>query len=77
MEELQEEKECEKPQGDEEEEEEEEVEEEEVEEAENEGEEAKTADPMKDDGAVSQASSLEQKVSENVEQVAEEKTNEA
>ncbi|XP_062954750.1 zinc finger E-box-binding homeobox 1 isoform X1 [Cynocephalus volans] len=75
MEELQEEKECEKPQGDEEEEEEEEVEEE-VEEVENEGEAAKTEGPMKDDGAVSQASSIEQKVSENSEQVSEEKTNE-
>ncbi|XP_027631420.1 zinc finger E-box-binding homeobox 1 isoform X3 [Tupaia chinensis] len=79
MEELQEEKECEKPQRDEEEEEEEEeeVEDEEVEEAENESEEAKTEGLMKDDGAVSQASSLEQKVSENSEQVSEEKTNEA
>ncbi|KAK2105167.1 Zinc finger E-box-binding homeobox 1 [Saguinus oedipus] len=76
MEELQEEKECEKPQGDEE-EEEEEVEEEEVEEAENEGEEAKTEGLMKDDRAESQASSLGQKVSESSEQVSEEKTNEA
>nr|KAF6394329.1 zinc finger E-box binding homeobox 1 [Pipistrellus kuhlii] len=88
MEELQEEKECEKPQVDEEEEEEveeeeEEEEEEEVEmeeeeeEAENEGEEAKTEGAMKDDGAVNQVSSLEQKVSEDSEQVSEEKTNEA
>ncbi|KAM6153016.1 zinc finger E-box-binding homeobox 1 isoform 5-T5 [Erethizon dorsatum] len=78
VEELQEEKECEKPQGvEEEEEEEEEVDEEEVEEAENEGEAAKTEGPMEDDGAVSQGSSLEQKVSENSEQVSEEKTNEA
>ncbi|XP_075406456.1 zinc finger E-box-binding homeobox 1 isoform X7 [Tenrec ecaudatus] len=80
MEELQEEKECEKPQGDEEEDEEddEEIEEEEVEEAEHEGDEAKPGDgPMKDDSAVNQASSLEQKVSEDSEQVSEEKTNEA
>uniref|UniRef100_A0A452ULJ7 Zinc finger E-box-binding homeobox 1 n=1 Tax=Ursus maritimus TaxID=29073 RepID=A0A452ULJ7_URSMA len=77
MEELQEEKECEKPQGEEEEEEEEEMEEEEGEEAENEGEEAKTEGLMKEDEAVNQASSLEQKVSKNSEQVSEEKTNEA
>ncbi|XP_021097744.1 zinc finger E-box-binding homeobox 1 isoform X2 [Heterocephalus glaber] len=78
IEELQEEKECEKPQGDEEEEEEEEeVDEEEVEEAENEGAETNTEGPVKGDGAVSQGSSLEQKVSKNSEQVSEEKTNEA
>ncbi|XP_015415424.1 PREDICTED: zinc finger E-box-binding homeobox 1 isoform X7 [Myotis davidii] len=84
MEELQEEKECEKPQVDEEEEEveeqeeEEEVEmEEEEEEAENEGEETKTEGAVKDDGAVNQVCSLEQKVSEDSEQVSEEKTNEA
>ncbi|EPQ14112.1 Zinc finger E-box-binding homeobox 1 [Myotis brandtii] len=83
MEELQEEKECEKPQVDEEEEEEVEEEEEEVEmeeeeeEAENEGEETKTEGAVKDDGAVNQVCSLEQKVSEDSEQVSEEKTNEA
>ncbi|KAM9572538.1 zinc finger E-box-binding homeobox 1-like isoform 1-T2 [Trichechus inunguis] len=78
MEELQEEKECEKPQGDEEEEEEEEeVEEEEVEEAANEGEGAEPEGPVKDDGAVHQASRVEHKVNANSEQVSEEKTNEA
>ncbi|KAF5928827.1 hypothetical protein HPG69_012399 [Diceros bicornis minor] len=78
MGELREEKECEKPQGDEEEEEEEEeAEEEELEEAENEGGGAKTEGPMREDGAVNQASGLEHKGSENKEQVSEEKTNEA
>lgn len=79
MEELQEEKECEKPQG-EEEDEEEEAEEEEAEEAEeagNEGEGANSEGLTEGDGAVNQASSLEQKVNENSEQVSEEKTNEA
>ncbi|KAM6214391.1 zinc finger E-box-binding homeobox 1 isoform 4-T4 [Rhynchocyon petersi] len=73
MEELQEEKECEKPQG----EEEDEEEEEEVEEEEDEQAGAKLEGPMKDDRAVNQASSIEQKVNENNEQVSEEKTNEA
>ncbi|XP_006874092.1 PREDICTED: zinc finger E-box-binding homeobox 1-like isoform X3 [Chrysochloris asiatica] len=78
MEDLQEGKECEKPHGgDEEDDEEEEEVEEEVEEAENEGEGAKPESPMKDDRAVNQASSIEQKVNENSEQVSEEKTNEA
>ncbi|KAM5235778.1 zinc finger E-box-binding homeobox 1 isoform 4-T4 [Ctenodactylus gundi] len=77
MEESQEEKECEKSQGDEEEEEEEVDEEEEVAEAEKDGGAANTEGPTEDGGAVSQASSLEQKVSENSEQVSEEKTNEA
>lgn len=76
MEDLQEEKECKQPQGEEEEEEEEM--EEEAEETENEKGGVKTEGVMKDDGAVgNQASSLEQKVSENSEQVSEEKTNEA
>ena len=85
MEELQEEKECGKPQVDEEEEEEEvemeeeeeEEEEEEGEEAENEGEGTKTEGAVKDDGAVNHVSSLEQKGSQNSEQVSEQKTNEA
>uniref|UniRef100_A0A8C8ZE68 Zinc finger E-box-binding homeobox 1 n=1 Tax=Prolemur simus TaxID=1328070 RepID=A0A8C8ZE68_PROSS len=77
MEELQEEKECEKPEGEEEEEEAEEEEEEEGEEAELEGEAAEAEGPLKDEGAASPASSLGRKVSEDSEQVSEEKTNEA
>ncbi|XP_066089222.1 zinc finger E-box-binding homeobox 1 isoform X4 [Saccopteryx bilineata] len=83
MEELQEEKECEKPQAGEEEEEEEvemeeeEEEEEEGEEAEDVGEGAETESAMRDGGAGRRGSGLEQKVSENSEQVSEEKTNEA
>ncbi|KAM8801751.1 zinc finger E-box-binding homeobox 1 isoform 2-T2 [Rhynchonycteris naso] len=79
MEELQEEKECEKPQAGEEEEEEAEMEKEEEdrEEAENVGEGAETESAVRDGGAGMLGSSLEQKVSENSEQVSEEKTNEA
>ncbi|XP_053428682.1 zinc finger E-box-binding homeobox 1 isoform X8 [Nycticebus coucang] len=76
LEELREEKECGKPQGEEEEEAEEEMEEEEAEEAE-EGGAANTEGAAEAEGAAGRASSPEQKVSEDSEQVSEGKTNEA
>ncbi|XP_036615318.1 zinc finger E-box-binding homeobox 1 isoform X2 [Trichosurus vulpecula] len=79
IEELQEEKECGKPQEEEEEdgEEEEEEEEEDGDEEEEEGGGANTEGTRKDEEAVDQAHSVEQEITENGEQGSKEKTNEA